>query len=67
MKNGKGSVHTKPRKPKGVNRMERKKATDFDPQLLSLFDKYVHGHISRREFLDGASRLAVGGLTATAL
>jgi carboxymethylenebutenolidase len=47
--------------------MERKKATDFDPQLLSLFDKYVHGHIGRREFLDGASRFAVGGLTATAL
>ncbi|HSB81922.1 MAG TPA: dienelactone hydrolase family protein [Candidatus Methylomirabilis sp.] len=47
--------------------MERKKATDFDPQLLRLFDKYVHGHISRREFLDGASKFAVGGLTATAL
>ena len=47
--------------------MERKKATDFDPQLLALFDKYVHGHIGRREFLDGASRFAVGGLTATAL
>ena len=47
--------------------MERKKATDFDPQLLTLFDKYVHGHIRRREFLDGASRFAVGGLTATAL
>lgn len=47
--------------------MERKRATDFDPRLLALFDKYVHGHISRREFLDGASRFAVGGLTATAL
>ncbi len=47
--------------------MERKRATDFDPQLLALFDKYVHGHIGRREFLDGASRFAVGGLTATAL
>ena len=47
--------------------MERKRATDFDPQLLALFDKYVHGHISRREFLDGASRFAVGSLTATAL
>jgi carboxymethylenebutenolidase len=47
--------------------MERKRATDFDPLLLALFDKYVHGHISRREFLDGASRFAVGGLTATAL
>ncbi len=47
--------------------MERKRASDFDPQLLALFDKYVHGHISRRKFLDGASRFAVGGLTATAL
>jgi carboxymethylenebutenolidase len=47
--------------------MERKRATDFDPQLLALFDKYVHGHISRREFLDGASRFAAAGLTATAL
>lgn len=47
--------------------MERKRATDFDPQLLTLFDKYVHGHINRREFMDGASRFAVGGLTATAL
>jgi len=47
--------------------MERKRATDFDPQLLALFDKYVHGHINRRAFLDGASRFAVGGLTATAL
>lgn len=47
--------------------MERKKASDFDPQLLQLFDKYVHGDIGRREFLDGAARFAVGGLTATAL
>jgi carboxymethylenebutenolidase len=47
--------------------MERKKASDFDPQLLSLFQKYVHGAISRREFLDGAAKFAVGSLTATAL
>jgi len=47
--------------------MERKKASDFDPQLLSLFHRYVHGGISRREFLDGAAKFAVGGLTATAL
>jgi carboxymethylenebutenolidase len=47
--------------------MERKKASDFDPQLLSLFHKYVHGRINRREFLDGAAKFAVGGLTATAL
>jgi len=47
--------------------MERKKASDFDPELLGLFHKYVHGGISRREFLDGAAKFAVGGLTATAL
>jgi carboxymethylenebutenolidase len=47
--------------------MERKKASDFDPQLLSLFDRYVHGGINRREFLDGAAKFAIGGLTATAL
>ena len=47
--------------------MERKKASDFDPQLLSLFNKYVHGAINRREFLDGAAKFAVGGLTAMGL
>jgi len=47
--------------------MERKKASDFDPQLLSLFHRYVHGGISRRDFLDGAARFAVGGLTVAAL
>lgn len=47
--------------------MERKKASDFDPELLGLFHRYVHGGISRRQFLDGAAKFAVGGLTATAL
>ncbi|MGB7952239.1 MAG: dienelactone hydrolase family protein [Candidatus Binatia bacterium] len=47
--------------------MERKKASDFDPELLSLFHKYVHGGINRREFLDGAAKFAIGGLTVTAL
>jgi carboxymethylenebutenolidase len=47
--------------------MERKKASDFDPELLDLFDRYVHGGISRRIFLDRAGRFAVGGVTAAAL
>jgi carboxymethylenebutenolidase len=47
--------------------MERKKATEYDPELLRLFDRYVHGGITRRELLDGAARFAVGGLTAAAL
>ena len=47
--------------------MERKKASDFPQGLLDLFDEYVHGGISRRDFIDGAQKYAVGGITATAL
>ncbi len=47
--------------------MERKKASDFPQGLLRLFDRYVHGDINRREFLDGAQSFAVGGVTAAAL
>ena len=47
--------------------MERRKASEFDPELLRLFDEYVHGGISRREFMDGAAKFAVGGVTAAAL
>jgi carboxymethylenebutenolidase len=44
--------------------MERKKAADYPQELLNLFDRYVHGDIGRRDFLDGAKKFAVGGLTA---
>jgi carboxymethylenebutenolidase len=47
--------------------MDRKKASDFPQELLSLFDQYVHGGIDRRAFLEGAQKFAVGGVTATAL
>ncbi|HEY3443449.1 MAG TPA: dienelactone hydrolase family protein [Paludibaculum sp.] len=47
--------------------MERKQASDYPQELLNLFDKYVHGDIDRRVFLDGAQKYAVGGVTATAL
>ena len=47
--------------------MERKKASDFPPAVLKLFDSYIHGRISRREFLDRATRYAVGGFTAAAM
>jgi len=42
-------------------------ARDFAPEVLSLFDQYVHGRIDRRGFLDGAARFAAGGVTAAAL
>ena len=44
--------------------MTRMTAKDFDKDLLELYDFYAHGLITKREFLDGASRFAVGGLTA---
>ena len=47
--------------------MERKKASDFPQELLNMFDQYVHGDINRRQFLEGANRFAIGGLTARAL
>jgi carboxymethylenebutenolidase len=47
--------------------VERKKAAEFHPELLDLFDQYVHGGVSRRDFFDKASRFAVGGVTTAAL
>jgi len=47
--------------------MERKKASDFPQEVLNLFDGYVHGRMSRRDFLDNASKYAVGGFTAAAM
>ncbi|MFC5458499.1 dienelactone hydrolase family protein [Massilia niabensis] len=47
--------------------MTRLTAKDFDPEVLQLFDGYVHGRLSRREFLASASRYAAGGLTAAGL
>jgi carboxymethylenebutenolidase len=47
--------------------VERKKATDFPQELLNVFDRYVHGDIVRREFLDAAKKYAAGGITATAI
>src|SRR5271154_440477 len=64
---GRYSMHARGcRFSRGVT-MERKKASDFPPEVLKLFDGYVHGWVSRREFLDGASKFAVGGFTAAAM
>ena len=47
--------------------MDRKKASDFDQELLDLYDSYAHSRIDRREFFARASKYAVGGLTVAAL
>jgi carboxymethylenebutenolidase len=47
--------------------MERKKASDFPPEVLKLFDGYIHGFLSRRDFLDRAAKFALGSFTAAAM
>lgn len=47
--------------------MERLTAADFDQELLDLYDYYAHGKITKREFLQSASKFAIGGMTAIAL
>jgi carboxymethylenebutenolidase len=47
--------------------MERRTADEFDPEVLNLFDQYVHGDIDRRRFLERAAQFAVGGMTAAML
>jgi carboxymethylenebutenolidase len=47
--------------------MTRLTAKDFDPEVLKLFDQYVHGQLDRRGFLNQAGRYAVGGATGASL
>lgn len=46
---------------------DRKRASDYPPEVLALFDGYVHNAVSRREFLVRAAKYAVGGMTALAM
>ena len=41
-----------PRKPK------------LPAEAVQLYNEFIHGHISRRDFFDGAKKFAVGGLAA---
>ncbi|WP_182656861.1 YghX family hydrolase [Stenotrophomonas lacuserhaii] len=47
--------------------MTRLTAKDFHPDLLELYDGYVHGRLSRRDFLDRAAAYAMAGVVATTL
>ena len=47
--------------------MTRKTAKDFDPEVLRLFDQYVHGLLPRRGFLKSAAKFAAAGITAEGL
>lgn len=45
----------------------RKRARDFDPRLLELYDGYVHGKMTKRDFLANATKYVAAGVTATAV
>lgn len=47
--------------------MVRKTAKDFPPGALKAFDRYTHGEISRRGFLNTVAKLGVATLSAEAL
>ena len=47
--------------------MTRLTAKDFQPEVLQLFDRYVHGDISRRGFLERAATLAGSAAAAVGL
>lgn len=47
--------------------MQRKRASDFDPKLLELYDGYVHGAMTKRAFLDKAAVIAGGTVAAAAV
>ncbi len=42
---------------------ERKSAADFHPAILEIFDGYVHGKLSKREFIERAAKFAAAGVT----
>ncbi len=41
----------------------RKKAQDFDQRILEIFDGYVHGKMSKRDFISRAGKYAAAGVT----
>lgn len=42
-------------------------AKDFSPEVMNLFDQYVHGTLSRRGFLSSAGKYATGVMSAEAI
>jgi len=42
-------------------------ARKFPPEVFQLFDKYVHGQLSRRDFIDRAGALAIVGMSGAAV
>ncbi|MGB5835644.1 MAG: YghX family hydrolase [Albidovulum sp.] len=41
----------------------RKEASDFDPRILEIFDGYVHGQMTKRQFILRAGKYSAAGVT----
>lgn len=41
----------------------RKKASDFHPKILEIFDGYVHGKMTKRDFIRNAGKYTAAGVT----
>ena len=54
---------------RGVERSNQMKQEKFKipAEAVELYTRYIHGEISRRDFLDKVSRFAVAGLSAAAI
>ncbi|MHB9880472.1 YghX family hydrolase [Pacificimonas sp. ICDLI1SI03] len=46
---------------------DRMKASDFHPRILEIFDGYVHGKLTKRDFISRATRYAAAGVTGAML
>ncbi len=46
-----------------MNIQQRKQAKDFDQRILEIFDGYVHGKMSKRDFIKQAGKYAAAGVT----
>ncbi len=46
---------------------QRKSAKDFDPRILEIYDGYVHGKMSKRDFIERAGKFAAAGVTGAAI
>ncbi|TWU16139.1 dienelactone hydrolase family protein [Allorhodopirellula heiligendammensis] len=47
--------------------MNRKQASEFDQEVLDLYDDFAHGRLSRRDYVTRLAKFAVGGLTVETL
>lgn len=47
--------------------MDRKRASQFDQEVLDLYDDYAHGRLNRRDYIKQLGAFAVGGMTVESL